>query len=64
MVFLTVVHHMSKVLRDLPVPVIARVNGWCLGAGLEVMAACDMSVLPMAFWVVLLARPRLVFSWR
>ena len=41
---LTVVHHMSKVLRDLPVPVIARVNGWCLGAGLEVMAACDMRV--------------------
>jgi enoyl-CoA hydratase/carnithine racemase len=42
--FLTTVHHMSKVLRDLPVPVIARVNGWCLGAGLEVMAACDMRV--------------------
>jgi len=41
-VFLTDIHHMSKVLRDLPVPVIARVNGWCLGAGLEVMAACDM----------------------
>jgi len=42
--FLTLVHGMSKVLRDLPVPVIARVNGWCLGAGLEVMAACDMRV--------------------
>ncbi len=42
--FLTLIHRMSKVLRDLPVPVIARVNGWCLGAGLEVMAACDMRV--------------------
>ena len=42
--FITQVHHMSKVLRDLPVPVIARVNGWSLGAGLEVMAACDMRV--------------------
>jgi enoyl-CoA hydratase/carnithine racemase len=42
--FLTLIHGMSKVLRDLPVPVIARVNGWCLGAGLEVMAACDMRV--------------------
>ncbi|HEY8289059.1 MAG TPA: enoyl-CoA hydratase [Acetobacteraceae bacterium] len=42
--FLTLIHHMCKVLRDLPVPVIARVNGFCLGAGLEVMAACDMRV--------------------
>jgi len=42
--FITQVHLMSKVLRDLPVPVIARVNGWCLGAGLEVMASCDMRV--------------------
>jgi enoyl-CoA hydratase/carnithine racemase len=42
--FLTQVHTMSQVLRDLPVPAIARVNGICLGAGLEVMAACDMHV--------------------
>ena len=42
--FLTQVHTMSQVLRDLPVPAIARVNGFCLGAGLEVMAACDMRV--------------------
>jgi enoyl-CoA hydratase/carnithine racemase len=24
------------------VPVIARINGWCLGAGLEIAASCDM----------------------
>lgn len=42
--FLTLIHRMCKVLRDLPVPVIARVNGFCLGAGLEVMAACDMQM--------------------
>jgi enoyl-CoA hydratase len=42
--FLILVHRMCKVLRDLPVPVIARVNGFCLGAGLEVMAACDMHI--------------------
>ena len=42
--FLTQIHRMCKVLRDLPVPVIARVNGFCLGAGLEVMAACDLHI--------------------
>jgi enoyl-CoA hydratase len=42
--FLTQIHTMCQVLRDLPVPVIARVNGFCLGAGLEVMAACDMHI--------------------
>jgi enoyl-CoA hydratase/carnithine racemase len=42
--FLTRIHRMCKVLRDLPVPVIARVNGYCLGAGLEVMAACDLHI--------------------
>ncbi len=42
--FLILVHRMCKVLRDLPVPTIARVNGFCLGAGLEVMAACDMHI--------------------
>lgn len=42
--FLTLIHRMCKALRDLPVPVIARVNGICLGAGLEVMAACDMRI--------------------
>jgi enoyl-CoA hydratase len=42
--FLTQVHTMCQVLRDTPVPVIARINGFCLGAGLEVMAACDMHI--------------------
>ena len=31
-----------EAIRRTPVPVIARVNGWCLGAGLEIAAACDM----------------------
>jgi enoyl-CoA hydratase/carnithine racemase len=40
--FILKVHACCQAIRDLPVPVIAAVDGWCLGAGLEVAAACDM----------------------
>lgn len=40
--FILKVHGVCQAIRDLPAPVIASVNGWCLGAGLEVAAACDM----------------------
>jgi enoyl-CoA hydratase len=42
--FIRRVHGICAAIRDLPVPVIARINGWCLGAGLEVAAACDLRI--------------------
>jgi len=43
-IFIHRVHRVCQALRDLPVPVIARVDGICLGAGLEIMAACDLRI--------------------
>ncbi len=42
--FITRLHQACKAIRQCPVPVIARINGFCLGAGLEVAASCDMRV--------------------
>lgn len=42
--FITALHHAHKSIRDCPVPVICRINGFALGAGLETAASCDMRV--------------------
>jgi enoyl-CoA hydratase len=42
--FITALHGACEALRLLPVPVIARINGYALGAGLEVAAACDLRI--------------------
>jgi enoyl-CoA hydratase len=42
--FITLVHRCCDVFRRLPVPVIARIQGYVFGAGVEVAAACDIRV--------------------
>jgi enoyl-CoA hydratase len=42
--FITLIHESCDALRRLPVPVIARIRGYTLGAGLEVAVSCDMRV--------------------
>jgi enoyl-CoA hydratase len=39
--FITAVHVCCDAFRHLPVPAIARIDGYVLGAGLELAAACD-----------------------
>ena len=42
--FITRLHEACNALRNIPVPVIARISGYCLGAGLEVAASCDLRI--------------------
>jgi enoyl-CoA hydratase len=37
-------HHACDSIRRVPVPVIARIEGYCLGAGMEIATSCDMRV--------------------
>ncbi|MBI1785343.1 enoyl-CoA hydratase/isomerase family protein [Candidatus Sumerlaeota bacterium] len=42
--FIKRVHGVCQGVRDIPVPVIARICGHCLGAGLEIAASCDLRI--------------------
>ena len=42
--FITGLRDLCEAVRALPVPVIARIPGWCLGGGLEFAAACDFRI--------------------
>ncbi|MBG93475.1 MAG: enoyl-CoA hydratase [Chloroflexi bacterium] len=42
--FITSLHELFVSIRHSPVPVIARINGYCLGAGMELAAACDLRI--------------------
>ena len=42
--FVLKIHSVCKAIRGLPVPVVARLHGAAIGAGLEIAAACDLRV--------------------
>ena len=42
--YITALQRAIQAIRDLPVPVVARVNGACIGAGLEVAIGCDIRI--------------------
>jgi len=42
--FITNLHDLCEQVRQFPVPVIARIPGWCLGGGLELAMACDIRI--------------------
>ncbi len=42
--FIAALHEMCEAARDLPVPSVCALPGWCIGVGLELAAACDLRV--------------------
>jgi enoyl-CoA hydratase len=42
--FIEQLHRACAAIREFPAPVIARIRGFCLGAGLEIAASCDLRV--------------------
>ncbi len=43
-IFIRSLHNLFAKIRNFPVPVIAEINGYALGAGMELAAACDIRI--------------------
>jgi enoyl-CoA hydratase/carnithine racemase len=43
--FISRLRDLCDAIRNFPVPVVARIAGWCLGGGLELAMACDLRVV-------------------
>ncbi|BBK40537.1 enoyl-CoA hydratase [Allostella vacuolata] len=46
--FIGRIHRVCQAVRDLPVPVVARIQGPCIGGAMEIAAACDLRVASVA----------------
>ncbi|MFO7747134.1 MAG: enoyl-CoA hydratase [Orrella sp.] len=42
--FISGLGELCEAVRHFPAPVVARIPGWCLGAGLELAMACDLRI--------------------
>src|SRR5258708_24972127 len=42
--FVLKIHAVCAAIRGLPIPVLAQLHGACIGAGLEIAAACDLRI--------------------
>ncbi|MGA3683016.1 enoyl-CoA hydratase [Pseudomonas graminis] len=42
--FISALHRLCEAIRFAPLPVVACIDGWCLGAGVEIAAACDIRI--------------------
>lgn len=42
--FIRLIHECCRTIRGAPMPVIARMDGFVLGAGMEIAAACDLRI--------------------